>query len=307
MANGGIQFSITLDPDTYGETGGNRRDEYTVGSIGLYVQDPTDTGKTILFAIGNLNRAIPKYSTTASRMGNSIRLLLNTVVSNLGFVADVKNIVQSVNSIPEVMNDEQLITTYTGTESPFNIYLVDNLAGSNIPALAIRKGNPAITDVTWEYITPRDDTITLEDSQIDTNLKDYMVATWDETNKKFVPATSRDGKKVRTAGNNLTGIKVGKKIIFAGIVANINMDKKYNFTIKDAGTKYLVGDILVANVQNDSGEGTTLFTLKVTNTDASGAITQYTITPTGGMYTINKENVQFGYAASNGIDNPKLL
>ena len=291
LANGGIQFSITLEPETYGELSGAPVNSFTVGSVGLYVADPTEPTRKILFAIGNLNTPIPKYSTTATKIGNSIRLLLNTVVSNLGYIANFESINESVNSIPEVTTDGQLITNYNGTESPYNIYLVDNLKGSNVPALAIRKGDPSKGAVTWEYITPRDDTITVEDAKLDLPaLKDYMVTTWNDTTQKFEPATSRDGKKSKTAGNNLTGIKVGNTIIFAGVVANFSVDWKYRFTITNPGTGYRIGDTLKYQTENN-----TTFILNVTNIDNEGKILQYIVTPTSGDEQININDALFLY------------
>ena len=181
MANGGIQYTIMIDIDTYGENNGRRYEEYTVGAVGLYVADPDEPSRQLLFAIGNLNTNVPKYTTTPKRVGNSIKLLLNTVISNLGYIPNVHLEPESVNSIAEVKTEVELYENYHDVEAPYNFYLVNNFAGTNVPALAARQGDPSRGNVTWQFFTPRDDVLEVEPNQIDSSVGDYMIATWDST------------------------------------------------------------------------------------------------------------------------------
>lgn len=363
MANGGIQFAVKIDTNTYGERGRERLDEYTIGSIGLYVQDPIEPTRQVLFAIGNLNNKIPKYNTKADRVGNAVKILLNTVITNLGYVANLTVFPESVNSIPEVNNEQQLVENYGTVISPYNFYLVDNYAGTNLPALAARRGDPTKEEVTWEYFTPRDDVIEVDSTQFASDVQEYMVVTWDATEGKFVRATggtsdeltyinvmprqgstlaadiyNRDTTKdsdytgfigwtsdanvtvysepqavagyhvyldptteisgdtysgtiLSPASNNLTGIKSGNNVIFAGNVNNFNIQTQFDITISDGGSDYTINDCLK---YTDPVSGIT-FKIKVTNVDEIGRVLQFTTTGISGTGTVAISNAEFMY------------
>lgn len=285
LANGGIQFTIKINSDTYGTVNGQRIEEYSIGAIGLYVEDPLNPGSQVLFAIGNLSEKIPKYSTTPTRIGNSIKLLLNTVITNLGSISNITNFEDSVNSIAEVQTEGELPSN--AVTSAYNVYLVNNYAGTNVPAIAIRKGNPtsAGSQVTWEFLTPKDDTITVDPQQIAVDVQDYMIATWDSTLNKFVKAQGHNlsnGALVSDqTSNNLTGIKIGNTIIFAGDVVCYDITRRYNFTLNNPGENYLPGDVLIYSHYATPGDPTTKdaeFRLTVNMIEPGGAVSNYGFT-----------------------------
>lgn len=293
MANGGIQYTIRIDTNTYGETNGTRYDDYTVGCVGLYMNDPNEPTRKVLFAIGNLNANIPKYTTTSTRVGNAIKLLLNTVITNLGYVSDLTLFKESVNSIPEVENEIKLVEDYGTTVSPYNFYLVNNYSGTNIPALAARKGDPAKGEVTWQYFTPRDDVLDVNDSQIDSELYDYMVATWDKNTGKFVKATARSGSG---STNNLTGIKVGNNIIFAGNVSCFDTGTSFDISISVGGSGYKAGDLLVFTSADP--DPIIEFKVMVKNVNVAGEIEEISVVSITGIGAISISGAEFTYDPS---------
>lgn len=291
MANGGIQYTVKIDTNTYGEMNGNRYDDYTIGAVGLYINDPNEPTRKVLFAIGNLNANIPKYTTTATRVGNSIKLLLNTVITNLGYVSDLTVSKESVNSVPEARNEVELVENYGTTLSPYNFYLIENYSGTNTPALAARKGDPTKGEVTWQYFTPRDDVLEVEESQIDTNVADYMVATWDNNAKKFVRATSTSSGSTT---NNLTGIKVANNIIFAGNVACFNTGSSFDISVSEGGSNYHIGDLLVYTSADPAIE----FKVRVKNVNIAGGVEEISIVSISGVGEVTISGAQFTYDPS---------
>lgn len=292
MANGGIQYTIKIDVDTYGESNGRRYDDYTIGAVGLYVADPDEPTRQLLFAVGNLNANIPKYTTTPKRVGNSIKLLLNTVISNLGYIPNLTLFPESVNSIAEVPTEVELVENYGTSISPYNFYLVNNYAGTNIPALAARKGDPSRGDVTWQYFTPRDDVLDVDPEQIDSNLGDYMVAVWNPTSGKFERGVSRSGS---SSASSLTGIKVGNNIIFAGNVACFDVGATYDITISNPGANYKVGDLLVYTNTNPNIE----FKIRVKKIDPdTGEIQEFKVASITGTGQVSITDAAFSYDPS---------
>lgn len=293
LANGGIQFTIKIETDTYGEINGVRYDEFTIGAIGLYVKDPnSDQGnREVLFAIGNLNNNIPKYTTSASRVGNSIKLLLNLAITNLGYIADLTLFKESVNSVPEVMDETQLVEGYGTVISPYNFYLVDNYAGTNVPALAARRGDPTKTEVTWEYFTPRDDVIEVDSTKFASDVADYMIVNWDPVLGQFVKAEGHPDSSHDPSTNNLSGIKVNNNVIFAGNVINYDMRTSFNITIANVGVNYNINDEL----QYYDNEIDVTFKIKVTNVDADGGVRQFSVLSISGLGTLSKSDCEFIY------------
>ena len=294
MANGGIQYTIKIDIDTYGENNGRRYEEYTVGAVGLYVADPDEPTRQLLFAIGNLNANVPKYTTTAKRVGNSIKLLLNTVISNLGYIPNLTVFPESVNSIAEVATEVELVENYGTTISPYNFYLVNNYAGTNIPALAARKGDPSRGDVTWQYFTPRDDVLEIIPEQvIDPDLGNYMIATWHKSTGASDPSgfVRADSTSRSSITNTLTGIKVGDNIIFAGNVACFDSGALFDIDIVDGGANYAVGDMLIytSAAPNPIIE----FKIKVVAVDELGSVTEFKIASITGVGQLSISEAEF--------------
>lgn len=274
LANGGLQYMILFDVDTIGldyyssASTPPAKDTFTIGAIGLYVKDPTDKMNEILFAIGNIANPIYKYASTATRVGNSVKAYLNTTLSNLGTVEDVKVMPTEFGGIPEVVSEDQLDTVCGNAVSvPHNIYLVDDLYDTGIPALAVRKGNPEQgTAINWAFFSPVDNIIDIRDIPVDGKVKDYMAVQYDGT--KYVRATGDSGA---------LGIKIGDSIIYNGKVVNSAKNYSYNIEIPSdgKGTDYKVGDILYLTEQG--------ITIKVEEIIAStGAVKTISWSPTEG-------------------------
>ena len=200
--NGGLQFTISLGLDCIGQklatpttNSTPTETEFNVSVIGLFVKNQT-TGDETLFGVANLPGAVEKVATTPTRIGNMLKLYLNTTLSNLSTVIDTTTIIDSVNSVPEVQTEDDITDTYDGIHSPYNLYLVDNYSGTNIPAIAVRKGSDLSPDtpVRWTYFTPTDDTLPVKATSVE-NLDNYMIAAWDTEKEKYVPANGLNPEK----------------------------------------------------------------------------------------------------------------
>lgn len=290
LANGGIQYSLLLDVDTIALDFGNnlgtevnpkyaQKLDYEVGAIGLFVKDP-DTNADVLFAVGNLAKPIMKYTTTATRIGNSVKIYLNTTLSNLGYVQDLSVMPESVGSIPEVITEEDLQKNWNAEYTPYNLYLVDNLYDSGVPALAVRKGDPsAAASISWTYFTPNDNSIELGATPVSEDVKDYMVVAY--SGGIYVPATgkSEDPKP--------QGIKVGNSIIFDGSIVNHTTNYDYKFTVDNGGTGYEVGETFSITT---TGNHKFIFTITTVNT--AGKVLNFTVNITNGDEQVNMHNVE---------------
>lgn len=290
LMNGGIQYTLLLDTDTLGQelesvTGAPTLTEYNVSVIGLFTQDQNKTER--LLAVCSLPATIKKFATTPTRMGNALKFYLNLTLSNFGNAVDLTNIESSVNSIPEVTTEDKLPEKFDGVNAPFNLYLVDNLADTNVPALAVRKGNPTdVNDpITWTYFTPSDDKIKLTDpkNQVATNVEDYMVVAWDSTSNKYVPA---DGESTSL---QLSGLFVGNHILYNGKVTNNKDQYQYDYELDITSAKgYLPGDILVCNLSsNDENDESVMFTVNILNINSDGSPSEFYVTPSSGNIEIN--------------------
>lgn len=288
LMNGGIQFAVKVDVDTLGQVieGGSEGNgtilDYKIGTIGLFTRD--ESGKEVLLAVASLPNAIDKYASTPSRVGNSVKLYLNTTLTNMGTVANVNVIADSVNSIPEVVKETDLTTAYNGVTTPYNLYLVDNLYNTNLPALAVRTGNPVDNNIGWTFFTPTDDSVKIienADTIISPNLQNYMVAAWNGS--QYVPA---DGGVIANPNSvtnqQLAGLYINKTIVYAGEIKNTFTPYTYEYFLDNTrqGEGYKAGDILTY-----TKNGVT-FDIRVVNTDLSGRVLQVSITPTTGKVDI---------------------
>lgn len=308
MSNGGIQYCVKIDNETPGFVNGNKVYDYTVGAVGLYVADPNNQNEDVLFAVANLNTNISKYATTVNRIGNSIKLYLNTVLTNLGYVSDVTVMPEDVGSIPEVGNEADLQTLYPAKEAPYNLYLVDNLYSTNLPALAVRTGNPIDDNVGWTFFSPNDDIIKLDPGQIDDSLLDYMVATWDSAKNKYVPADADVLGKSENAQNQVKGIKIGNTLIFTGQIVNKHYPYSYEHSIVFSGEKYSAGERLSYTATSSNGESQK-FSIVISNVDSKGSVTKFSVLPTLGIANFNDgadgtliKDFHYEYGNGNGKD-----
>lgn len=296
LMNGGIQYTLLLDVDTLGQMSEEVRApatliEYNVAMIGLFVKNANDDGGETLFAIANLPNPIKKYVTGPNKdrnqIGNALKFYLNLTLSNLGTTTNVEYLDSSVNSVPEITTEDKLPQTYDGVNAPYNLYLIDNLADTNVPALAVRKGNPVDMNVplSWTFFTPTDDRLEIPDSVISNKLQNYMIAAWDINDKQYVPA---DGEKSDT--QQLAGLYIGNHILYAGKVVNNQSAYDYTYRINTAEAKdYRIGETLIANIPTTEGT-TVLFTIKILNINNGGVPTEFYVTPTEGNTEISMEN-----------------
>ena len=283
LLNGGLQFTALFGLNCLGQSSPNMNaqvtpilSEFDIAMVGLCVQDQrtNNAGQDVLFAVANLPTPVHKTASTPGKVGNDLKLYLNTTLSNFGNVANIKNIESSVGSVPEVTDEGDLVNTYDGENSPYNLYIVDNLAGTNIPAIAIRKGSPVspTNPISWSYLTPTDDTLSITDTTlIDSTLKSYMIAGWNGS--KYVPADSKKKITQEALSGLFTKHEANQGLIYAGKVTNSNTRYSYSFTPDTSiARNYKVGDIVscvVADVNDPSKTNT--FTFKITRvTDETG-------------------------------------
>lgn len=296
LLNGGIQFTIELLQDCMGQQLNNEATDaaptllnFNVAAIALYVKDQrSETADDILFAIANLPTAVEKVASAPDQVGNSLKFYLNTTLSNLGNVLSLQTINSSVNSVPEVATEDDLVNMFdTGVTAPYNLYLVDNYNETNIPAIATRKGNPSSTTypVDWTYFTPTDDTLHVNSNLLD-GVESYMVVAWD--GQHYVPADSK-------RGDTQAGLYTNNYIIYAGKVTNTNLDYSYRFEgLNSAATGYKVGDVLTA-----TSDGVT-FTITVISTEAStGKPIQFHVIPNMGNDLVTASDIEVVYASAS--------
>lgn len=291
LANGGIQYSLLLDVDTIALDFGNnlgtvtnpkyqQKLDYQVGAIGLCVKDPL-TSQDVLFAVGNLAKPIQKYTTTATRIGNSVKIYLNTTLSNLGYLTNLDVMPESVSSIPEVVNEEDLQRSYNADYTPYNLYLVDNLYDSGIPALAVRVGDPSTTSaLTWTYFTPNDNSMPVDRSIVSSDVSDYMVVAYN--NGIYVPATGVSGDP------KPQGILVGESIIYDGSVFNNTTKFNYKFSLDNGGQGYEEGQTFSITAGTLSEPIVFIFTITSVNT--AGKVLNYKVNITTGDQEVNVQS-----------------
>ncbi len=283
LSNGGLQFVLTLSNTTQGLRNGVYVEDYTVGCIGLYVEDPDNAATPILFAIANTTQPIPKYTTTAGgAIGNALKLYLNTTLTNLGVVSDMTLLPESSGSLPEVVTEDELSNYWPGVQSPYNAFVVSNLKNTNIPALALRKGNPSTEEVEWVYLTPSDDTYTVEDASLwNAGAKDYMLVAWDSELGEYVPCSPTTGMQ------KVMGIKISNTIHYAGDLTNTSPSWIYSIgeslsSDANRGSGYKIGDLLQYTYRGLDAESDSVvvtFTVKVVDVDLSGSVLSVYFTP----------------------------
>ena len=286
LLNGGIQFTVTLDVDTMGQTGEGSipiLSDFNVSMIALFVKNQNSAEhEDVLFAVANLPATIKKLASTPYRIGNSLKFYLNTTLTNLGSVVDVSIITDSVNSVPEVTEENHLPEYYDGVSSPYNLYLVDNYGGTNLPALAARGGNPVDTEnpINWVFFTPVDNQVKVDGEVLSGDLIDYMVAAWDSDTNRYVPA---DGNLPLSNSQHLAGIYSNQYIIYNGKVSNINVVYTYQYQMDtSAAQDYLVGEVLTANIPIEGTAEYVPVTIQIQEVNDSGTPIRYTVTPQSG-------------------------
>lgn len=264
--SGGLQYILNLPPEGLGSLSDDEEDEWDVGCIGLYIKD-TDGVNDILFAVASLTTPVRKYGKNVDKIGNRLKFYFNTVLSNLGFVSNLSVLEDGNQSLPEVANESLLIYPNDAERRPYNCYLVDDLYGSDTPALAVRKKNDDGNN--WIFFQPSDNFVNIPAAYFDDDVLDYEFVYWDGT--KYKKAQGRYFND-EPAENTMmpVGVRVGNSIIYSGEVVNTNTVYKYSVSLYNGGLGYRQGDIL-----NIVGVDNIVFQIKVTSvTDPAGEIVQ---------------------------------
>lgn len=247
-SSGGLQYLLELDTTTISDNGD---EEWNIGTIGLYVKDADGVHDT-LFAIATLPAVVTKYAVGETRIGNKLKFYMNTVLSNLGFVSNLDVIEDYEMDLPEVPNETLLDNPTDSSRMPHNCYLVDNLFGSNMPALAVpRPLNTGTGDYTgytgdWAYFQPTTNYIYVGKDKFANDVEDYMFVCWNDKTQKYERAEG-----IYETDENLTlnehmpiGLRVGDNIVYSGEVSNFQDSYAYKVKVYNGGTKYQSGDIL---------------------------------------------------------------
>ena len=288
---GGLQYTITLPAEGLGSVSNSNESIWNVGAIGLYVQND-NTGQDVLFGIATLKTPAQKIGNDIDTIGNSFKFYINTVLTNLGYVQDLSVIPEYEGSLPEVANETFLQYPTEATQRPFNMYLVKDLYGSGLPALAVQteKANSSATTINWHYFQPSDNFISVDPKFFDSTVFNYAFVYWDNSANKYKLG---DGA---TSSKKPVGIRVGNSILTSGIITNASTSYTYNTpTLQSSGSGYTVGDQLLL-IYSSGGETQLIFKLVVTSVNTSRGITGFDfIGPKSGDIQINNITIDASY------------
>lgn len=297
-STGALQYILTLPPEGTGATSDAAEEEWMIGTIGLYIKSPYNNTDDILFAVGRLTNQITKTATNTEIMGNTIKLYLNTTLSNLGSVSNLSVLQSDEHSIPEVPNESFLENPSDLTQLPYNCYLVDNLNGTGVPALAVPradKDHQVVTSPTWAYFQPSENFTQVKESDFDQTVMNYMFVYWDSAAKKYKKAEGRTDYDPTTPNTKTPiGIRIGNSIAFTGNIINNTVTYQYTLEKVAGGKNYQVGDELLIRLTKPV-PGTTktvtilTFRVKVNSVDGtSGSVIDWTtLGPTNGDVSID--------------------
>lgn len=286
-SSGSLQYILTLPPSGTGSTADDGSSSWKIGTIGLYVKSPDNGAEDILFGVGRLTAQATKEATTVDVLGNMIKFYLNTTLSNLGYVADVSVLESEEHSIPEVPNESLLDNPTDLTSYMYNCYLVDNLNGTGIPALAVPRTNvdhSITTSPTWAYFQPSDNFVPVAANLFDPTVMNYMFVYWDTTTEKYKPAVgsvegNTDPDVVDKNAKLPIGLRIGNNIVFSGNITNDTTSYSYAVELSAGGAQYQEGDELLLCFGNQSSSPSVaddiVFKIKVTQINATGAIINF--------------------------------
>lgn len=272
-ASGGLQYIVTLPPEGFGAIADDRKEQWNIGAIGLYVKDPSNNSTDVLFGVATLPNVVTKYATNVDRVGNAIKLYFNTILSNLGVVSNLQVMSEGEQNLPEVPNETLLTYPSDAKQRPYNCYVIDNMYGSGIPALAVQRTavSTDLSDPDWAYFMPSDNFILVEANQFADNVQNYMFVYWDSSANIYRPA---EGRKVGDAPYSNekmpVGIRVGNSIVYSGEIVNKSASYQYSLDLASGGADYTVADQLLI-LGND---GIT-FKIEVQSIDANGTIQNF--------------------------------
>jgi hypothetical protein len=289
-ASGGLQYIVTLPPEGLGAIADDGKEKWNIGAIGLYVKDPNNNTSDILFGVATLPNVITKYATSVSRVGNSIKLYFNTILSNLGVVSNIDVVNEDVSSIPEVPNESLLVYPSDPKKRPYNCYVVDSLYGTGIPALAVPRTltSENIYDPDWAFFQPSDNFILADASQFASNVGNYAFIYWNPQTLLYELAegsTAYDAK-----GHNAKmpiGIRVGNSIVFSGEITNKAPSYQYSLELATGGTDYAVYDEILILASDGLN-----FKIQVTGVNELGTIQSFAfIGPSVGSIAIEGNTI----------------
>lgn len=297
-SSGGLQYILTLPPEGLGAESDDGSSEWELGAIGLYIKDPTDNATDVLFAVASLPNIVHKYASTVERVGNSIKLYFNTVLTNLGVVSNLQIMTEGDVNLPEVANENLINYPTDSKKRPYNCYLVDNLYGTNMPAIGVQRktsatvidaqGIDADLDLDWAWFQPSDNFISLKPEAFDDSVNNYDFVYWDADTTN--PKTGAKGiyklaQGVKAGGENAkqpVGVRVGNSVVFSGTIINSATSYQYFLELASTGADYDTGDELLIPVGNDL-----IFKVEITGLNASGGISAFrVIGPTCGDIAI---------------------
>ena len=272
-AAGGIQYIVTLPPEGFGAISDDGKEQWNIGAIGLYVKDPENNNSDILFGVATLPAVVTKYASNVDRVGNSIKLYFNTILSNLGVVSNLEIMSEGEQNIPEVPNESLLTYPSSIEKRPYNCYVVDSLYGTGIPGLAVPRTLTSVNpyDVDWAFFTPSDNFINVDSSQFANNVNNYMFVYWNSSTQKYELAEGMNATK-STSGNNKMpiGIRIGNSVVFSGEIVNNTTSYQYTLELASGGVDYAIGDELLI-LANDGLN----FKIAITSVNATGTIVNY--------------------------------
>lgn len=308
-ATGSLQYTFDLPNSGTGAKSDNGNTEWLIGAIGLYVKRGNQyvqgaTGEDILFGVASLPSPVKKYADDVDMVGNTLRFHFNTVLNNLGYVANLNIFNENEQSIPEVPNESLLEYPYDPLQRPHNCYLVDNLFGTGIPALAVpRSTSENVMTPDWVYFQPSDNILTLptQGNYFADDVKDYMFVYYcnddglyhkAEGEPEIVSSKEADSRSkgynvdaydptnpsaaipVMTTNTKMPiGMRVGNSIVYAGTITNKQENASYTYKVAlaNSGKNYRIGDELFL----PASEGL-IFKLIVTYVrDSDGAISSF--------------------------------
>ena len=291
-ATGALQYQLTLPPDGFGAFADDGSEVWSFGTIGLYVKDPNDGYTDVLFAIGALPKPITKYATDIERIGTTIKLYFNTLLTNLAYVSNITVEQEDAHSLPEVPNESLIVYPQDGAKRPHNCYVIDNLYGTGIPALAVprKTGTEWYEDTEWSFFQPTDNFLEVNAEDFDSTVTNYMFVYWDAEAKKYKPAEGNDYNPnddnlndsndqyphVTTPNPKMPiGIRVSNSIVYSGEITNNSTSYQYTVALENnspTGTGFSVAEELIIPV--DSGLA---FRVHITQVNGDGAIENFAL------------------------------
>ena len=276
-SSGGLQYILTLPADGFGSTADDGSSDWPIGAIGLYIKDPSDNTTDVLFAVASLPEIVIKHASTVTAVGSAIKLYFNTVLTNLGVVSNLEILPEGDVSLPEVQNESLLTYPTDSKKRPYNCYLVDNLYGTNMPAIAVQRtllpenesGINDENDVDWAWFQPSSNFIMVPGSSFDNTVDNYDFVYWDTATSLYKKAlgstdTSTPNEKMPI------GIRVGNSVVFSGIVTNNATSYQYTVELAATGADYDVDDELLIPV-----DGNLVFKIVVQGLNSSSGIASF--------------------------------